>query len=486
MMEERTMNRTLTRRSLLGLALVGAAGALAACGPAPPAATQAPSKPAGAEPPKPAESSKPTAPAPAVPAGAATKPAEAPKPAAAPGTKPGATVQFWFNGGRLWEDFYNQKLLPKYYADHPGVEVQLTSLASWDDQYNKLITATAGGAPPDFSRNKDFWTPDFAARGALEVMDPYLQKQADIAPEKYLKGAWSTTQWEGKTVALPLHVFARGIHLNDELFQKAGLADPSGRAKAPDTWDEYTQVAQKISKPDENVWGTMLYSYQGNEDLVNHFNYMLVAAGGRYMSEDNTKFLFNSPEGVETVEYQIDQIQKKACLPPGVSTNQAIESGRVGIWWGSAFNFPELARNAPKLKYSHSVAAKKKTRGGILRGNHMPLYRASKNKDAAWTFMSWHQQPDNAYLYAQTANYLMPRLELKDRPLYGSDENWKQVAKQFYDADNQPQPMFPGYVESSSKLGSHLMEAYLGKKSAKQALADGEKDALDVLRQFKR
>jgi hypothetical protein len=30
------------------------------------------------------------------------------------------------------------------------------------------------------------------------------------------------------------------------------------------------------------------------------------------------------------------------------------------------------------------------------------------------------------------------------------------------------------------------MEAYLGKKSAKQALADGEKDAVDVLRQFKR
>src|SRR5262245_17007751 len=108
------MARFLTRRSLLGLALASAAATLAACGgQAPPAPTQAPAK--AAEPAKPTEPPKPTE---------APKPAADAKPAAAaPGTKPGATVQFWFNGGRLWEDFYNLKLLPKYYADHPGVEV---------------------------------------------------------------------------------------------------------------------------------------------------------------------------------------------------------------------------------------------------------------------------------------------------------------------------------------------------------------------------
>jgi multiple sugar transport system substrate-binding protein len=483
-----TFRMRLNRRAALTGSIGAGALLLAACASATP--TAAPPKPA-AEAPKPAQpaaaATKPAeAPKPVQPAAAATKPADPPKPAAAAAGKPSAKIQFWFNGGRVWEDFFTKTFLPKFYQDRPGVEVELTTLASWDDQYNKLVTAAAGGSPPASARNKDFWTPDFAARGVYEPLDSYLAKQTDITPEKYLKGAWATSQWEGKTVALPLHVFVRGIRVNDELFQKAGLVGSDGKPKIPDTWQEMTDAAQKISKPDENIWGTMLYNYSANEDGVNHFNYLLTAAGGRLMSDDRSKFTFNSPEGIETLEYIVGQLKSKAALPAGTPTTQVVESGRVGIWWGSAFDWPGLERNAPKVKFTESVAPKNKNRGGIIRGNHMPIFRENKNKDAAWSFVSWLQIPENAYIYAQTANYLMPRLDLKDKPLYSSTENWKQVSKQFYDPDNQPQPMFPGYVESCAKIGNHFVEAYLGKKAPKQALADAERDALDVLKQFRR
>jgi ABC-type glycerol-3-phosphate transport system substrate-binding protein len=462
--------KLVTRRGFVGIVTAGAAALVAACGGAAPTAVPA----------KPTEAPKPAG-------AAATKPAEAPKPAAAaPGSKAGTILQFWLQGGRVWDDFYYKTLLPKYYQDHPGIELQITNLGSWDDLYNKLVTAIAGGTPPDISRNKDFWTPDFASRGASDVLDPYLAKQNDITADKFLKGAWATTQWEGKTVALPLHIFARGIHMNDELFKQAGLADANGKPKAPETWDEYTEYAAKISKPDQNVWGTMLFNYDGNEDAVIHFANFLVMNGGKFIADDYSKFTFNSPEGVEALQFQIDQIQKKACLPSGIPRTQIVESGRVGIWWGGSNNFAELAASAPNLKYTHAQSPKKKTRGGIIRANHQMLYKNSKNKDASWVFLSWHQLPDNAYLYAQTAGYFMPRIELKERPFFTSSDNWKAVGRQVFDPDNQPQPMFPGYPEAAFKVGAQLTEAYLGKKTAVQALTQPEKDATDALKQSKR
>lgn len=50
---------------------------------------------------------------------------------------------------------------------------------------------------------------------------------------------------------------------------------------------------------------------------------------------------------------------------------------------------------------------------------------------------------------------------------------------------NQPQPIFPGYQESTFKIGAQLMEAYLGSKTPQEALAQAEVEANDVLAQVR-
>ncbi|MEZ4679607.1 MAG: hypothetical protein R2932_35850 [Caldilineaceae bacterium] len=47
--------------------------------------------------------------------------------------------------------------------------------------------------------------------------------------------------------------------------------------------------------------------------------------------------------------------------------------------------------------------------------------------------------------------------------------------------DNQPQPIFPGYQESTFMIGAQLMEAYLGQKTPEEALAQAEADGNKVL-----
>ncbi|MEZ4673116.1 MAG: hypothetical protein R2932_02595 [Caldilineaceae bacterium] len=54
----------------------------------------------------------------------------------------------------------------------------------------------------------------------------------------------------------------------------------------------------------------------------------------------------------------------------------------------------------------------------MLRGNHLAMFAAAKEKDAAWAFLDFHMEPDNDYLYAQNANYFTARIENYSRPMY--------------------------------------------------------------------
>ena len=97
------------------------------------------------------------------PAPPASTPAESGD-AAAPSDAP-VSISHWFTGGASWEEFYTQSMYPLFYERYPNAEIQPTVLGSWTDLYNKLVTAAAGGAPPEVARQKDFFTPDFAVRG---------------------------------------------------------------------------------------------------------------------------------------------------------------------------------------------------------------------------------------------------------------------------------------------------------------------------------
>ena len=224
-MESPKNRRMISRRGFMKIAGIGVTGAaLAACtAPAPPAAA----------------------------------PAESGDAAAAPSDAP-VSINHWFTGGASWEEFYTQRMYPLFFERYPNAEIQPTVLGSWTDLYNKLVTAAAGGAPPEVARQKDFFTPDFAVRGILQPIDDYVATSEHIAPEFYLPLAWENSHWDGQMVAMPLHIFIHYLHMSEVLFEQAGLMNDDGTPQVPDTWDDFVVAAEAISDPDNGVFGTML------------------------------------------------------------------------------------------------------------------------------------------------------------------------------------------------------------------------------------
>lgn len=420
------------------------------------------------------------------PAAAPESSGEASSEAAAP-SQDTPTVAFWLIGGQQWDDFYNKTIFPQFYEAHPDIKMETTILGSWTDLYNKLVTSAAGGAPPELARQKDFFTPDFAVRGIMQPLDDYVAASDHITADAYLPLAWENAHWDGKLVAMPLHIFIHYLHMSNELFEGAGLMNDDGTPQVPDNWDQLKEAAAAISRPDEGVFGLMLRDYGGEEDTVNFFHVMLTQAGGEFIDENYETFLFNSEAGLDALTFQVDLIKEGLCLPPGTPTEGVIENNKVGMWWHAANYWVAYLNNNPDFQWSTAINPERVNRGAVLRGNHLGMYAAAQEKDAAWAFVDFVMTPDMDYLYAQTANYFTARVENWTRPMYEGNYKGRQNVlysteiEQYNLPDNQPQPIFPGYQESTFKIGAQLMEAYLGTKTPEEALAQAEVEANQVL-----
>lgn len=447
-------SRALTRRQVLSAGLVAAGGLLAAC--APKAATVAP---------------------------AATKaPAVGAKPTPLAAGKE-ITIQYWCGGGQARMDFYNKEVIPKFKELYPNVNVELGEVPSWADLYNKLVTSAAGGAPPELCRQKDYFTPDFAVRGVQMDLTEYIATTPHLQDKSiWVPGAWQIAHYNGKPYALPINIFIHYPHYSVELFKKAGLLDSEGKPKAIDTWEDWAAVAKKISDPANKVYGTMLRSENVSEDTTNFFHVLLAQAGGRLHDEQFTKFTFNTPEGLDALNFVVGLIKDGSMKPAGVSIPDIQYNNQVGIWWHSG----NYWTNYPKeFKWCVSVNPKRKTRGAVLRGNHLALYTASKNRDAGWAFMAFHETPEIDYAYGKSQNFITAQPANWKKPYYqGKVGGCAEFATEFAviaDPGTQNQPIRPGYQEASLKIAAQLQLAYMGKISPEEALATAEKEANQVL-----
>jgi ABC-type glycerol-3-phosphate transport system substrate-binding protein len=89
------------------------------------------------------------------------------------------------------------------------------------------------------------WVAEFADVGMLEPLDNWLAKE----PKEFLGNISEAFQqkWKGKQYYLPLHSGCVALYWNTEIFKNAGIAGP------PKTWDEYVEIAKKVTNPREDL-----------------------------------------------------------------------------------------------------------------------------------------------------------------------------------------------------------------------------------------
>ena len=156
-------------------------------------------------------------------------------PAAAAGEK--ITLTYW-----AWlKDL--QKVCDIWNAKNPNVQVEAVfSLGGSSGGYQKMYSALAAGGGPDLAQVELRTVPEFMLVQGLVDLSRYGAKQY---ASLYDEAAWGQVNFNGGVYAIPQDTGPMGWY-----YQPAALAKVGGRP--PSTWDEWAQLAEAIHKQDAN------------------------------------------------------------------------------------------------------------------------------------------------------------------------------------------------------------------------------------------
>jgi multiple sugar transport system substrate-binding protein len=267
------MNLVVSRRTLLGLIGAGAAGAIvAACSSNAPATNQSPAAPS-AQAAQPTKAPQPTPATVATPAPAAQ--------AAATGQK--TVVRYTMYG----HPKIAENIVDVFNKTHPTIEIKFER-SEGQGYWEKLSAALAGGDAWDTFRYSVNPLLRFGPKGVIAPLDDYLASDKTYPAELYLDGLLDVFKANGKLYGIPAWNLTMWLFYNKKLFDAANIAYPTPNT----TWEEYVQMAQKLTKSEggqitqygANGWGS--WTLPLAQDIWS-------AGGHFYYNDDLTKFLID-------------------------------------------------------------------------------------------------------------------------------------------------------------------------------------------------
>jgi len=364
-----------------------------------------------------------------------------------------------------------KKIIEIFHKEVPDIRVTIEQASSWPDTETKIVIryAAGGGGVDLLQIGETGAATEFASRGMLENLDPYLEKDETLDLSMFFDAPMKAGQWMGKTYAIPQDSMTTILYYNEDLLEKAGLEG------APQTFEELREYAIKMTNKEEKQWGFFIGA------SAQALSEVLYPNGGSYMNEDNTMPTFNDDLGVEALQYYVDNIHKYECQAPvGTDSNDLWIKGKMAMLITVPWIVGYTANYGPDVKYITNIHPQGKVgRTGWGWAHYISILSTSKNKEEAYQFMSFMFRGEIDTLYHDKLNFLPGKKSTWEKPPFSEHPAWITFGKQL--ADTKPFPIFPGWREISKLLDTEMEAAFLAEKEPKQALDDAAAKVKNLL-----
>lgn len=224
-------------------------------------------------------------------------------------------IVFW-NAVEFGEEIY--AACHQFEVENPKYKVVISSAVSRDftSDAQRLMSAITGGVPPDVCAFDRFAIGEWAGRGALTDLTPYIDAQPandpdNIVPADYYPFALAEASYappgsgeKPKLFGIPTALDIRILVANSDHLRQAGLVDAGGNPRPPQTWEELQKAAKTLSRYDSKNNMTRLGfapSY-GNSWLYLY----AFQAGGNFLSPDGSRAQLDSPEVRRALRFMTD------------------------------------------------------------------------------------------------------------------------------------------------------------------------------------
>lgn len=476
------MARSLTRRGFLKLAC-GALGAstLAACAPAP---TPTPT-------PRPTEAKAPTT----VPAAATTAPTKAAATAAptavpltaAPQVAGEVVVWHIWSGGRLplMDD-----IIKRFNEQHPKIKAKHEFVSGGSAQLlQKLQTSIAAGKSCDVAMTMHYWVPAFAIRKSLLALDDLIAAHG-VRTDVFFPYALAPGRWDGKLYVLPADGSPTPLLLyNTDHYAEAKVSAP------PKTWDDAIASAKALTRVKGKDIERLGFGFGSfNIQLL---AYLTHSNNGKLISDDGRKYLFNSPEAVEAMEFVV-RLVKEACgsskayqdfmaMQKELKIDSPFMAGTCSQSLEGPWQVGLIETGSFKdLHYDTAVpphSSKGQTHAVYMGSWSYGIPAVAANKEASWELLEWLTVEPTAAGWFMREQLRVPALKATmSDPKYTQYKQWKGIVAQTETAVGVPAT--PVMQETVNKVATAMEAALMGDQTPKAALDKVQAETQKLLDDF--
>ncbi len=231
-------------------------------------------------------------------------------------------------GGDQHIEMY-ENLLEEFHEENPTITVSVESIPHADYQ-QKLSVLAAGNELPDVGWVAERMVPQFVNNNILtDISDVVETEEFDF--DDYIPSTVELWEHEGKLLGLPFSTPPMIMYYNKTLFDEAGLETPIELVEKGEwTWEQFEESAKALTSGEGNnkTYGARLFNEWTNFATIPSHTFSF---GGSMFSNDMSKFEWNSPEGIESLNMlERMMFEDKSHVPPGENMN--FESGKVGMF----------------------------------------------------------------------------------------------------------------------------------------------------------
>lgn len=377
------------------------------------------------------------------------------------------TLNFWYGWTGPEADAL-EKLIKEFNDTHK--EIQVKGLSQSD--YQKQLTAITGGNPPDlasqFGQNVASW----GVKGAMLPLDDYIKKE-NVDLNDFIPSALSTSQYNGKTYALPIAMHVTMLFYNKDLLKEAGFDGP------PKTVKEMKQYAEKLSVVKEEGRLERLGLWPGTDPYT--FAYVF---NGKFYDPDKNEV---TPEDLgfkAAIQLSKDLWDKygsenldrfSSSLGKYQSAQNPFFSGKYAMTIDGEWLPNFIKQYAPNLNYGitsipYNDEHPELKNVGNINTSVFYIPKGAKHPEQSWTFLKWMTEKSHMSKFDAALGNLPTRKSALEDPAFNDVPGFKEFLNYAKSDNLHTFPIVPFMNEYMDEIKVQYDAILRGKISMDEAL----------------
>ena len=319
------------------------------------------------------------------------------------------TVEFWHPYAGEDGDLLNE-LVADFngtVGQEKGVEIHATFVARSGQMFEKLLTAIAGGTPPDIAYFDRFLVTSWAARNSLVDLTAMAQRDG-ITSDMFYPFAWDESSYNGHLYAMPHDTDARALFYNKQLFREAGL-DPE---KAPTTIEDLDTMAEKLTVMKDGSIARMGFIPWFSQGFFTTWGH---AFGGQFYDAQKGEVTLTDSRLVDALKWEVGYADKygSATIDSfsdsfGAQAFDPFLTGDIAMRVDGNWSITNIEKYSPDLDYGIAPTPYPSD-GGMPNstwagGWALIIPKGSKHTEEAWEFLKWIGQEEAQLKHALASN----------------------------------------------------------------------------------